>query len=318
MNEIDDLSYGVYCVDLFEGGYSWRSSCYIIVDEKIAIVETGSPPSNSHILKALDKLNISRDRVDAIIVTHIHLDHSGGTGLLLNSLPNAQVYVHHRGVPHLIDPTKLVASSRIVYGEVFDRLFSPVIPVPKERIVIVNDGDTYEMSSDRVLQFHDSPGHALHHVFIYDPLSRGIFTGDSAGVFYRDLKEGYHVELCVPTTTPTQFDPLAMIETLDKMLSLNPERFYFTHFGMSDKPKDRVDDIKRWLPTFTEKAVQSYRDNPSWQTLAEFLKQSLQEWMNINNIPVNEDSMKYLNIDVQLNAMGIESYIQRMDKQKQK
>ena len=312
----EGLGHGIYCVDLGYGEYVRLSSGYIIQDEKLVIVECGASPSKNRILNALADIGASPKDVDAIIVTHIHLDHSGGAGYLLDEMTRARVLVHERGAPHLIEPEKLVASSRMVYGEQFDMFFSPVVPVPKDRVTVVGEGDTFEIGKERKLRFYDAPGHALHHLFVYDPVSEGIFTGDAAGVFYREIKEKYDVEFCIPTTTPTQFDPETMIKTMDRMLSLKPKHFYYTHFGESDKPKDRVEDVKRWLPVYHNDAVAIYRETKSEEAVIGFLREKHQEWLVGNGVPKSAVDELHVDMDVRLNALGIVAYALRLDKQK--
>src|SRR5699024_100755 len=140
-----------------------------------------------YVKKGLESLGFSLDEVKYIIVTHIHLDHSGGAGLLLQQCPNATVIVHERGARHLAAPRKLAAGARAIYGESFEELFEPIVPVPEERMLIKGEGDTLQISKDCTLKFFNTPGHSRHHFSIYDPISNGIFTGDTAGIRYEQL-----------------------------------------------------------------------------------------------------------------------------------
>ncbi len=318
MANIETLGHGIYTIDLMEDNRPLRSSVYVIQDEKTVIVETGASPSGVHILSGLEQLGILRESIDAVIVTHIHMDHAGGAGKLLQKLPNAKLFVHKMGAKHMIDPTKLEAGTRVVYGERFDELFSPIVAVPESRVEIKDEGDRYDMGNGRQLHFYDSPGHALHHFFIYDTASEGIFTGDSGGIFYREIKEAHKVELCLPTTTPIHFDPEAMDNTFDKMLSLKPKRLFFTHFGMSDQAKSKLTECKNYMSLYTHDAVECYKKNRSWEDVTDMFRETIHKHLMGQGVPKSSPALESLELDFTLNALGIEAYVKRLERQKSK
>jgi glyoxylase-like metal-dependent hydrolase (beta-lactamase superfamily II) len=207
-------------------------AAYLIEDDgEFGFVDTGCHLSVPNLLAVLDNNKINYSDVKYILLTHIHLDHAGGAGQLVKHLPNATVYVHQRGVRHLVDPSKLRAGVIDVYGELFFKQFlGDLIPIPEDRITIANDGDEIQLGS-RVLKFIDTPGHARHHVCIWDEKSKGIFSGDTLGVSYREF-DSINGEFIYPPTTPIQFDPEAWNKTIDKLLTLKPERAYLTHYCM--------------------------------------------------------------------------------------
>lgn len=196
-----------------------------------AIVETGTARSVPRLLAALAKAGVPREEVAYVVVTHVHLDHAGGAGALLRELPAAKLVVHPRGARHMIDPTKLIAGAAEVYGaEVLQRVYGDIVPVAAERVIEANDGLQIDVGG-RSLIFFDAPGHALHHVVILDEASRGFFTGDTFGLAYREL-ETDRGPFLFPTTTPVQFDPVALHASIERMVSSRPERMYLTHYGM--------------------------------------------------------------------------------------
>jgi glyoxylase-like metal-dependent hydrolase (beta-lactamase superfamily II) len=206
-------------------------------DGRAAFVDTGTNHSVPYALAALGALGIAREAVDYILLTHVHLDHAGGAGLLLQSLPNARVLVHPRGSAHMIDPAKLVAGSILVYGEEsFHELYGDIVPIPAERIVAVPDGERIRLGS-RQLELIHTPGHALHHYCIVDAANASIFTGDTFGLSYRhfDTERGAFI---IPTCTPTQFDPQQLLASMDRLLAYAPQSLYLTHYS-------RVTDIPR-------------------------------------------------------------------------
>jgi glyoxylase-like metal-dependent hydrolase (beta-lactamase superfamily II) len=197
---------------------------------RAAVVDTGTNTSVPLVLAALAELGIEPDAVEFVFVTHAHLDHAGGAGLLLSKLPRARVILHPRAAPHLLDPTRLVEATRQVYGaERSDALYGTLLPIPTERSVISADLDRLQLGGSEFRILH-TPGHALHHHVLHDLDAASIFTGDTFGLSYRwfDTAAGPYI---FPTTTPSQFDPEQLTASIERLLTLQPEALYLTHFG---------------------------------------------------------------------------------------
>ncbi|HIL43338.1 MAG TPA: MBL fold metallo-hydrolase [Gammaproteobacteria bacterium] len=244
-----NLGFGITCIDT-EHIRKDMVAAYLIEDSgEVAFVDTGSHLSVPNLLDTLDQKNIAYSDVKYIILTHIHLDHAGGAGQLLKSLPNATVYVHERGARHLVNPKKLREGVIGVYGELFFKQFlGDLIPIPEDRITIASDGDEIKLGT-RSLKIIDTPGHARHHVCIWDEKSKGIFSGDTLGVSYREF-DSINGEFIFPPTTPVQFEPVVWNETIDNLLILNPDRAYLTHYCMipfnghiANKLKDEINNF---------------------------------------------------------------------------
>jgi glyoxylase-like metal-dependent hydrolase (beta-lactamase superfamily II) len=315
-----DLGCNISLIDLFDLGVAERTGTYVLHEEEIAIIETGPSPSVSYLLKGLEALHMDPADIRYIIVTHIHLDHAGGVGVLLEKCPNARVIVHPKGKRHLADPSRLVAGAKAVYGDQFEKLFAPVLPVPEDRLIVKEDGDTLALGSGRTLTFLDTPGHANHHFSIYDSHSRGVFTGDTIGVFYPQLlKDG--LEFCLPSTSPNQFQPEAMLQSAERLEQLQPERIYFGHFGMLENPRAAFEQLRFWLPKFVEagEKVMVGRANASMQEKAEAVFQALYQevsaFLQAKNIPETSEAYDVIRLDLQVCAMGIVDYLQKTIKQ---
>jgi len=229
--------HGIVAVDT-EYLHPGHAAAHIIQQNgRAAFVDVGTNYSVPYLLAALDTLGIARANVDHVFLTHVHLDHAGGAGLLLNALPNAVAVLHPRGAPHMIDPEKLIAGSKVVYGEErFARLYGDLVPIPADRVRVVQDGEHYDLAG-RDLELIHTPGHALHHYAIVDRAHASIFPGDTFGISYRDLDTAQGAFI-TPTTTPTQFDPEQLIASIDRMLSFAPESMYLMHYS-------RVRDLPR-------------------------------------------------------------------------
>ncbi|HSY07422.1 MAG TPA: MBL fold metallo-hydrolase [Steroidobacteraceae bacterium] len=209
----------------------------IAQDGRAAFVDTGTTHSVPYLLAALEELRIERAAVDFIFLTHVHLDHAHGAGALLQALPNARAVLHPRGAPHLIDPAKLVASARTVYGEAaYQRLYGELVPLPQERVLITSDLERLSLAG-RPFEFVHTPGHALHHQAIVDVEHSGIFTGDTFGLSYREMDTARGAFI-VPPTPPTQFDPEQLVQSIDRLAAYLPRYVYLMHYG-------RVGDVPR-------------------------------------------------------------------------
>jgi len=241
--------HGITAVDT-EYLHPGHAASHIIQDAgRAAFVDVGTNYSVPHLLDALDVLGIAREAVDYVLLTHVHLDHAGGAGLLLQALPNARAVLHPRGAPHMTEPEKLIAGSKAVYGEErFNKLYGALLPIPAERMQITQDGLRLQLGR-RELEIIHTPGHAMHHYAVVDAEHASIFPGDTFGVSYREL-DSARGAFILPATTPTQFDPDQHVASIDRMAAYRPESMYLMHFSrVTDVPrlasalKDRIAEL---------------------------------------------------------------------------
>ncbi|MDQ3205280.1 MAG: MBL fold metallo-hydrolase [Pseudomonadota bacterium] len=213
-------------------------AAYLMVEGgRGAYIDCGTNHSVPAMLAALTRQGLAPDAVDWLILTHVHLDHAGGAGALMQQLPNARLGVHPRGAPHMIDPARLIAGATAVYGEAeMQRSYGRIVPVPAKRVQVIEDGGEIDLAGRR-LRCIDTPGHARHHLCVWDECSRSWFTGDTFGLSYREFDTAAGA-FAVPTTSPVQFEPGPLKDSIGRMLSADPEAMYVTHYG-------RVDDVQR-------------------------------------------------------------------------
>jgi glyoxylase-like metal-dependent hydrolase (beta-lactamase superfamily II) len=224
------VDHGIYTIDTGFYRPGFDASHLIVEGGRAAFIDTGTADAVPQLLAALAAHGLTPAAVDWVILTHVHLDHAAGAGALLTHLPNARVVVHPRGARHMIDPTRLLAGASAVYGaEEVRRSYGRVLPIPATRLVEAADGHVVELAG-RSLLCLDTPGHARHHLSVWDERSRAFFSGDTFGVCYRELA-GADGALLVPTTTPVQFEPDALHASIERMLGFQPERMFLTHYG---------------------------------------------------------------------------------------
>jgi glyoxylase-like metal-dependent hydrolase (beta-lactamase superfamily II) len=230
---ITSLGNDVFQIDTRMAGYQGITAGYLIRGSRPCLVETGTARSAPVVQAALAELGVGPADLATVVVTHIHLDHAGGVGDIAVMYTGAEIVVHQRGARHLADPSLLMESARMAYGDALDRLFGVLAPVPPERIKAVDDVGSVDLGDGRRLDSHYSPGHAKHHVGLIDSGSGDLYVGDAAGVYIPDTGD------LRPATPPPDFDLGAALASLRKFEGLRPTRLLFSHYG----PVDNVAEI---------------------------------------------------------------------------
>ena len=312
MSNFSELGYRISLIDGFDLGRKNRTGTYVIADRNITLVETSASPSISHILKGLNDSGIALEDIAYIILTHIHLDHAGGAGLFLQHCPNAKVIVHPKGARHLEDPSRLIAGAKEVYREDFDKLFNPIIPIPHDRIIIKDDKGSLQTSDTCTLTFYDTPGHANHHFSIFDPISKGMFSGDTVGVYYCELEQD-GIEFYLPSTSPNQFNPEAMLAAADLYERLDVKRIYFGHYGVSENPKEVYKQLRYWLPIFVETAETAFKEYMTFReqvaATATNIFDKVTAHLTTMGVTMDHPVFEILRLDLEVCAMGLIDYL---------
>jgi len=242
---VTPLGDDVFQIDTKMAGYHGITAGYLIRSDRPCLVETGTAPSAPVVRDALAALGVGPQDLSTVVVTHIHLDHAGGVGDIAEMFPAARVVVHTKGARHLADPSRLMASARMVYGDDLDWLFGTLAPTPAERIETVEDTGTVDLGGGRRLDSHYSPGHAKHHVGLLDSVSGDLYVGDAAGMYLPetgDLRAG---------TPPPDFDLETALNSVALFGALRPERLLFSHYGpvadVQETLERSAEEIKVWV-----------------------------------------------------------------------
>jgi glyoxylase-like metal-dependent hydrolase (beta-lactamase superfamily II) len=308
---LTDFPDGVTAVDVLYVRPGSAASHLIKHGGRGAFVDTGTNSSVPNLLEALSARGLAPEEIDYVFLTHVHLDHAGGAGLLLQSLPNARAVVHPRGARHLADPSKLIAGSIEVYGEeAFRELYGDLVPIAADRMLIAEEGMRLELAGRKFELIH-TPGHALHHYALIDHAARVIFTGDNFGISYRefDTRRG---EFIFPTTTPVQFDPKAMHATIDRLMTYQPQAMYLTHYSRVNDLARLALDLHAAVDTFVEIA-RRHHGKPGRGLL---IRRDLMSWfdsaLDLHEYKGDtERRHEFLQNDIELNSQGLEVWLDR-------
>ena len=315
MNDILDYPCGISAIDAGFPIRNLQSAVHIIVEGgRVAVIDTSSNRAVPRVLDALQRRGMRPEDVDYVILTHIHLDHAGGAGLLMTHLPNAILTVHPRGARHISAPDKLMAGTIAVYGkEQALEMYGDPVPVPRQRIVETPHDTRIELNG-RELRFLDTPGHARHHVCIFDSRSGSVFAGDTFGLSYRELDRDGR-QYVFPTTSPVQFDPDSLHRSIDLLLSLRPEAIYLMHFSEVRDVQRMGGDLHRLIEAHEQMARQERDAGPArHQRLRAGVEQIVREEAKRNSWRLSETALLSLfGNDIELNAQGLGAWLDSLD-----
>ncbi|RZJ11657.1 MAG: MBL fold metallo-hydrolase [Rubrivivax sp.] len=311
---IEDLGAGIYAIDTGFQRPRFDAAFLMVEDGRAAFIDTGTNHAVPRLLASLKALGLSTDAVDWVIPTHVHLDHAGGVGLLMDALPQARALVHPRGLRHMVNPTALWLSALSVYGEEeMQRSYGKLVPLPAARAEASHDEQVVHLAG-RPLCLIDSPGHARHHHAIWDERSRSWFTGDTFGLSYR----GFDVDgraWILPTSTPVQFDPEALKATVERLLAAQPLAMQVTHYGRIGGSVEEVRGLAAEMLAQVDEMValaESLRDAPDrHEALKNGLLRGYLARLRAHGHAADAEAADWLALDSELNAQGLEVWLGR-------
>jgi len=294
-------------ISVIDSGYFSKDFAAIYLlrqGNEVAIIETGNKYSATNVQKALKMDGLSFSDVAYIIPTHVHLDHAGGAGELMNRCQNAQLIVHPRGAKHMINPSKLIEGAMAVYGEEnFNKLYGEIIPVDSSRVIEADDNFILDFEG-RELKFIDTPGHARHHFCVWDKQTESMFTGDTFGVSYRDLDKENEVYI-FPSTSPVQFDPEALIKSIYKIMEYKPQRVCLTHFAAIKPTQKVVDQLIDGIHFVSNLAKKYATENDAELIIQDEMMSYLLKGIE----KIGNDELEFcrdrLKLDVEINTQGL-------------
>lgn len=304
-----ELPHGITAVDTDYVRPLLDASHVIVENGRAAFVDTGTNNSVPLLLEALAAKDIDRADVDYVFLTHVHLDHAGGAGLLMQSLPNAKAVVHPRGARHMIDPEKLINGAKAVYGEpAYSDMYGELQPIPEARVVIPEDGDRLELAG-RPFDVFYTEGHARHHYCLHDPVSAGVFTGDSFGISYRELDTAAG-EFIFPTTTPVHFDPVEAHRSVDLIMARQPQQLYLTHYSRVTDLERLADDMHLRINVYCEIAKEHSNASNRTAAIETAMSDYLYDEACAHGVAADRERFDAIvGMDIKLNTQGLEFWL---------
>lgn len=303
------MTYGIHTIDTGFVRPRFDAAYLLVEKSRAAFIDCGTNYAVPRMLEALTDAGLSPADVEWLILTHVHLDHAGGAGELMAHLPNARLAVHPRGARHMIDPSQLWAGASAVYGEeVMEATYGRLRPIPAERVIEAPDNHVVSLAG-RPLLCLDTPGHARHHMSIYDERANVCFTGDTFGLSYRefDTAKGPFI---LPTTSPVQFDPDALHASIRRLIALKPSAMYLTHFDRVSNVEKLANDLHVQIDAMVSIAMSAQERSSSADDRHEAMKAALTD-LYLSRTHAHGWSgdraqlLELLGMDVELNAQGL-------------
>lgn len=264
---VERLDNGLVQIDTQMTGIDGLVAAFVVPGERPAVVETGPATVTANLTAALDSLGIAREDVAWFVMSHIHLDHAGAAGDIVELFPNATIVVHNAGARHMADPSRLMASAYRVFGDKLDTTFGPLRPVPQDRLRAVEPGDVVDLGGGRRLDIIDGIGHAVHHMGVQDSETGVLFVGDSMGVYLPEA------DVLRPATPPPDFNLDQAIETLHRFREREPSGLYLTHFGAAPTSRDMLAEAEERLVRYGRIVEEAMAESADLEFLAERLRE---------------------------------------------
>lgn len=294
------ISERVYLIDTLGLGQKSSVAAYLLKGRKTALVDCGYASSAPAILEGLKSLNVNPSDVDYIIPTHVHLDHAGAAGYLLDEMPKAKVIAQERGVKHLVDPTRLVQSATSIFGEELIRMYGTPKPIPAEKITGVGEEMHVDLGGLSATAVH-TPGHAPHQISVHVEEEKVLLAADAVGIVYPFLR------VVLPTTPPPSLDPAELGRSAERLAQMDSKLLLAPHFGVRPDVKEVLAETTRK----TNKWVSAVKDmkNKGMQ-LAE-MSAALKHELSVESGVPESGFPGYSDIAIRTSAMGILQYLEK-------
>ncbi|MGK5082099.1 MBL fold metallo-hydrolase [Bdellovibrionota bacterium FG-1] len=290
------------------------AASYLLMDRShgktsAAFIDNNTAHCVPQLLAALKTEGLAPEDVQYVIITHVHLDHAGGSSALMKACPRAVLLAHPRATKHVIDPSKLIASAEHVYGpETFQKLYGSIEAIDAQRVRAIEHNEKVPFGKGRPLRFIHTRGHANHHFCIEEPETQSIFTGDAFGICYPALqREGLFI---FPTTSPTDFDAHEALNSIDLILAVGARQAYLAHFGVLTEFAAAALQLRedlRFSQSLVEHLVKQdgLVDPDPWTFCHRALEQHWQNKAQSVGLTLDAQDRELVRLDLDLNAQGL-------------
>ena len=275
-------------------GYKRFIGAYLFSGEKNAIIDVGPTAAIPNLLSALTEAGMSPKEIDYIVLTHIHIDHAGGVGTAIKELSNAKVLAHSRARSHLIDPTMLWKGSLKTLGDLALK-YGPIEAVPEDRIVVATDQMKLDLGHGLALEIHLTPGHAAHHLSIFDRASGVLIAGEAAGVC---------IDGAVRLATPPPFKLEETLSSIDKLIALEPQRLCYGHFGCYDNGLERLKLYREKLLAWYETVNSAARAGKNPEDILQLLREKDKSLAYLDGLDKDEYNREFVLLVNTINGLA--------------
>ncbi len=293
------ISDRVYLLDTYAIGQPSTVSAFLIKGPKPTLVDCGYSSSYENVLSGLAEVGVMPSEIRYVVPTHVHLDHAGAAGRLLREMPNAEVIAHERGVPHLIDPTRLIESSTRVFGKAIMELYGTPEPISAERITAVGNEASLDLGGGLTATLMYAPGHAPHQISMMLDKSRALLTADAVGIVYPGMKA------LIPTTPPPRFDPKLLVATVASLKQTTPLELLVPHFGVRKDVEWVFDQTAQLVEHWVDTVRGLWKKGMSLDEISEIMEKKILEEAGVQELPI------YAKISVRTSVMGIIHYLEK-------
>jgi glyoxylase-like metal-dependent hydrolase (beta-lactamase superfamily II) len=302
MSDVERLPDGLLSIDTRTAGMSRVTAGYLIEAPRPTLVECGPSLSIANVLATLAGLGMEGGDLAYLVLSHIHLDHAGGAGDIAEAFPSATIVVSEVGARHLVDPERLNASSRRVYGPLYDTVYGDCTPIAADRVRGVGDGEHLDLGGGRRLDLYYTPGHAKHHIAAMDSDTGALFVGDSVGVKMPGMA------VIRPATPPPDVDLVLMERTLERYRQLEPTTVYLAHYGAVDPPQEALHEASDRLRAWADTAEAAIAEHDELQHVAETLAHRFASEIATDPDDPEAEQRVALLSGYESNAMGLMRY----------
>lgn len=289
----------VYMLDTYAVGVPGTVSAYLVKGPKPTLVDCGYASSYASVLAGMAEVGVMPSDVRYIVPTHVHLDHAGAAGRLVKEMPNAEVVAHERGAPHLVDPTKLIESSKRVFGSAVMEHYGLPEPIPSERVTSVGKEERLDLGGGVTATLIHAPGHAPHQISVLLDDTKALLTADAVGIVYPGMKA------LIPTTPPPSFDPLELVSTLDRLRQTRPTELLVPHFGTRKDVEwvftRTAELVKQWV----DEVKEEWKKGRTLDEVAEKMEGEVKKDAGVNELEI------YASVSVRTSVMGIMHYLDK-------
>jgi glyoxylase-like metal-dependent hydrolase (beta-lactamase superfamily II) len=293
------VSERVYLLDTYAMGVPGTVSAYVIKGPKPALVDCGYASSYESVLSGLAEVGVMPSDVRYIVPTHVHLDHAGAAGRLLREMPNAEVIAHENGVPHLVDPTRLIASATKVFGETIMELYGSPSPIPAERITSVGRESRLDFGEGLSATLIHTPGHAPHQISVMLDQTKALLTADAVGIVYPGMKA------LIPTTPPPSFSPSELVATVGGLRQTTPSELLVPHFGTRKDVGWVFDKTQELVKEWVEKVKVLRKQGKTMDEASEAMEKEVARDAGVQDLAI------YAKVSVRTSVMGIMHYLEK-------